>query len=97
MGDVESPACSFCNQDDESLTHFFCEYHVTRKLWKDLQTVFTASLELPELNLKNAVLEYALESEDNDLNLVWEGGGGGGFLANWEPSRLQTSGALDVN
>ena len=31
MGHVESPDCSFCNQDEESLTHFFCECHVTKK------------------------------------------------------------------
>ena len=58
IGHVESPACSFCNQDEESLMHFSCECHVNRKLWKDLQRFFAASLELPELNLKNAFFGY---------------------------------------
>ena len=62
---VESPACSFCNQDDESLIHFFCECHVTRKLWKDLQKFFATSLRLPELNLKNALFGYVPVTTSN--------------------------------
>ena len=69
MGHVESPACSFCNQDEESLTHFFCECHVSRKLWKDLQRLFAASLELPELNLNNALSGYVPVTTSNSNNI----------------------------
>ena len=68
MGHVESPACSFCNQDEESLIHFFCDCHVTRKLWKDLQIFFAASFRLPELNLKNALFGYVPVTTSNSNN-----------------------------
>ena len=68
MGHVESPACSFCNQDEESLIDFFCECHVTRKLWKDLQKFFAASLELPEFNMKNALFGYVPVTTSNSNN-----------------------------
>ena len=68
MGHVESPACSFCDQDEESLTYFFCECHVARKLWKDLQKFFAASLRLPELNLENALFGYVPVTTSNSNN-----------------------------
>ena len=68
MGHVESLACSFCSQDKESLMHFFCECHVTGKLWKDLQRFFAVSLELPELNLKNALFRYVPVTASNSSN-----------------------------
>ena len=68
MGHVESLACSFCSQDKESLMHFFCECHVTGKLWKDLQRFFAVSLELPELNLKNALFGYVPVTASNSSN-----------------------------
>ena len=70
IGHVESPACSFCNQDEESLTHFFCECHVTRKLWKDLQKFFAASLRLPELNLESALFGYVPVTTSNSNKQV---------------------------
>ena len=69
MGQAESPAIRMRNQDEESLTHFFCECHVSGKLWKDLQRLFAASLELPELNLKNALSRYVPVTTSNSNNI----------------------------
>ena len=55
---MESAACTFCKQHEESSTHFFCECHITKDLWKNLQRFLRPSLSLPELNLKNALLGY---------------------------------------
>ena len=57
-GLVESAACTFCEQHEESPIHFFCECHTTKQLWKNLQRFLRPSLSLPELNLKNALLGY---------------------------------------
>ena len=37
---------------------FFCECHITKHLWKNLQRFLRPSLSLPELNLKNVLLGY---------------------------------------
>ena len=57
-GLVESAACTFCEQHEESPTHFFCECHITRHLWKNIQRFLRPSLCLLELNLKNAFSGY---------------------------------------
>ena len=56
LGVIESPACSFCGQVDESPIHFFSQCSVTVELWKELQGWPTPSLVLPDLNLENARL-----------------------------------------
>ena len=60
-GLVESAACTFCEQYEESLIHFLCECHITKHLWKNLQRFLRPSLSLPELNLKN-VLAFRISS-----------------------------------
>ena len=55
---MESAACTFCEQHEESPTHFLCESHITKHLWKNIQRFLRPSLSLPELNLKNALLGY---------------------------------------
>ena len=37
FGVIESPACSFCGQVDESPIHFFGQCSVTVELWKKLE------------------------------------------------------------
>ena len=44
------------------------ECHLTRRLWNDLQRFFTTSLELPELNLKNALFGYVPVTTSNSNN-----------------------------
>ena len=56
FGVIESPACSFCGQVDESPIHFFGQCSVTVELWKKLQRWLTPSFVLPDLTLENALL-----------------------------------------
>ena len=65
FGVIESPACSFCGQVDESQIHFFCQCSVTVELWKKLQRWLTSSIVLPDLTLENALLGYMPIISDN--------------------------------
>ena len=55
---MESAAGAFCKQHEGSPTHFFCDCHITKDLWKNLQRFLRPSLSLPGMNLKNALLGY---------------------------------------
>ena len=65
FGVIESPACSFCGQVDESPIHFFCQCSVTVELWKKRQRWLTPSIVLPDLTLENALLGYMPIISDN--------------------------------
>ena len=65
FGVIESPACSFCGQVDESPIHFFGQCSVTVELWKKLQRWLTPSFVLPDLTLENALLGYIPIISDN--------------------------------
>ena len=65
FGVIESPACSFCGQVDESPIHFFSQYSVTVELWMKLQRWLIPSLLLQDLTLENALLGYMPIISDN--------------------------------
>ena len=65
FGVIESPACSFCWQVDESPIHFSGQCSVTEELWKKLQRWLTPSFVLPDLTLENALLGYMPIISDN--------------------------------
>ena len=75
FGVIESPACSFCGQVDESPIHFFGQCSMTVELWKKLQRTvelwkklqrwLTPSFVLPALTLENALLGYMPIISDN--------------------------------
>ena len=65
FGVIESPACSFCGQVDESPIHFFGQCSVTVELWKKLQGWLTPSFVLPDLTLENTLLCYMPIISDN--------------------------------
>ena len=75
FGVIESPACSFCGQVDESPIHFFGQCSMTVELWKKLQRTvelwwklqrwLTPSFVLPDLTLENALLGYMPIISDN--------------------------------
>ena len=36
IGTIQSPACSFCGEADESLEHLFATCHYTKKFWAEV-------------------------------------------------------------
>ena len=62
---IESPACSFCGQVDESPIHFFSQCSVTVELWKKLQGWLTPSFVIPDLTSENALSGYMPIISDN--------------------------------
>ena len=51
---AESPLCSLCGNDTETILHFFCHYSVTQNLWT--QNWLSNILDIPELTSKIAIL-----------------------------------------
>ena len=55
MGLVQTPLCSFCKEDDETLIHLCAWCPVTKNLWNRLVWLSMA-INLPDLSLQNVLL-----------------------------------------
>ena len=53
---VESPLCSMCGVEDETVTHLFAECRYSTKLWEELQNASASKLSLPNVSDQNAFL-----------------------------------------
>ena len=58
MGLSDTPLCSFCHGDDETMPHLFYSCHVSKSVWSDLQSIFGPNIALPSLSLQSAVLFF---------------------------------------
>ena len=68
MGIVQTPLCSLCKQEKETVIHLLCQCHVTRQLWCSLSGWLQGVLRLPPLEPVTAVLgSWDLENEANVL------------------------------
>ena len=65
---VKSPLCSFCKEQNESISHFFHDCRVTKSLWNEIQIFFAEKLTLPTLTLQCAYLGF-YEISKYDYNL----------------------------
>ena len=65
---VDSPLCSFCKEQNESISHFFYDCRDTKSLWNSVQFFFENKLTLPNLTLQCAYLGF-YEVSKNDYNL----------------------------
>ena len=54
---VESPSCSMCGVEDETVTHLFAECSYSTKLWDELQNALASKLSLPNISPQNVILE----------------------------------------
>ena len=68
FGFVESPLCSLCNREPESILHLFCDSQVTQKLWKSVQHWCKNHISLPHLTPK-LVLLGELDSSNSEFVL----------------------------
>ena len=48
---VETPLCSFCKENDETLIHLFVWCPVTKNLWNRFKMWLSTAINLPELSL----------------------------------------------
>ena len=55
-GITKSPLCSYCNTNDETPIHLFCECNSTKSLWLKLNRHFHSDLKFPELTPQTAIL-----------------------------------------
>ena len=49
---AESPLCSLCGNDTETILHFFCHCSITQNLWTQMQNWLSNILDIPELTSK---------------------------------------------
>ena len=66
MGIVQTPLCSLCKQEKETVAHLLCQCHVTRQLWCLLSHWMQGVLRLLPLEPVTAILgSWDLENEAN--------------------------------
>ena len=62
---TKSPLCSYCNTNDETPIHLFCECNSTKSLWLQLNSHFHSDLKSPELTPQTAILGIFNDSVSN--------------------------------
>ena len=58
FGYVESPMCSLCNSETETMTHLFCHCSKTDQMWDSLTSWCKDCLTLPLLEPNTAILGF---------------------------------------
>ena len=58
FGYVESPMCSLCNSETETMTHLFCHCSKTDQMWNSLTSWCKGCLTLPVLEPSTAILGF---------------------------------------
>ena len=53
---AESPLCSICGVEDETVIHLFAECSYSTKLWEELQNALASKLSLPNVSPQNVIL-----------------------------------------
>ena len=64
---TKSPLCSYCNTNDETPIHLFCECNSTKSLWLQLNRHLHSDLEFPELTPQTVILGIFNDSVSNIL------------------------------
>ena len=62
---TKSPLCSYCNTNDETPIHLFCECNSTKSLWLQLNRRFHSDLKFPELTPQTAIVDIFNDSVSN--------------------------------
>ena len=56
---LDSPLCSLCNAEDETIIHLFSECLVIINLWRNIQSwMNSVGLSLPDLDSRNSFLGF---------------------------------------
>ena len=56
MNTVNSPRCTFCDTEIETIVHFFVIVKKPRELWNEFAKWLADAIGLPDLNLQNALI-----------------------------------------
>ena len=68
FGYVESPLCSLCNSETETMIHLFCRCSKTLQLWSSLSNWCKECLTLPTLEPSTAILGFwNINDKENKL------------------------------
>ena len=54
----DSPLCSYCEQEPETVQHLFYKCQLSKKLWHEIQNFFISKLSLPSLDLQSALFGF---------------------------------------
>ena len=66
---VNSPLCSFCNNEDETVIHLFHSCPIAIGLWNNLRNTFRGHLQLPDLTPQSAIFGFL--DTDHQHNLIF--------------------------
>ena len=64
---VNSPLCSFCNNDDETVKHLFHSCPTAIGLWNNLRNTFREHLQLPDLTPQSAIFGFLDTNHQHNL------------------------------
>ena len=63
FGKADSPLCSICHSNDETVTHLFCECARISQLWTQLRIFLSTDLDLPLLTPQTAIFGFLVETD----------------------------------
>ena len=63
FGKIDSPLCSICHSNDETVAHLFCECVRVSQLWSQLRIFFSTDLNLPLLTPQTAIFGFLVETD----------------------------------
>ena len=69
FGKTKNPLRSYCNTNDETPIHLFCECNSTKSLWLQLNRHFHSDLKFPELTPQTAIVSIFNDSV-SDIHLI---------------------------
>ena len=65
MGFSETPLCSYCDKENETIQHLFLDCSVSKALWHDIKVFFSSIIDIPDLDLQSAILGFIDSDKDN--------------------------------
>ena len=66
LGFSESPLCSYCHLQKETIKHLFFDCDNTKALWSQIQSYFESSIIIPDLDRQSAIVGFLNISDPNN-------------------------------
>ena len=63
FGKIDSPLCSICHSNDETVAHLFCECVRVSQLWSQLRIFFSTDVNLPLLTPQTNIFGFLAEAD----------------------------------
>ena len=64
---VDSPLCSYCNEEEETPIHLFHSCLKTKRLWNKLRQYFSQFINIPHSAPKSSILEVFDKNQHSEL------------------------------